>query len=383
MDSTYTALKEKLVIDEKQLINSGFYDWIVERHEMYRRRVGELAPFTPITSVNHTVPSSQRAPWTDDPILQKYKFTNPFRENDAVTIWMRENFRPKTEEKATQQNNIINAALFRMVGTIEFAEEFLEQHGWITAHHFDPKKIKQIIQSRIGRKQKCFTGAYIVTNQGIKAPKSQVVIDNFITPLWESMQPPRQFPLGDTVNHITGNPFTSCRALHSELSKFRGFGGGGFMAYEVVCDLLHTPTYTTPKEILSNVRGLSGRSRGEARLINPTDYVVDRYSWANAGPGALRGLNRIWKEDLKKRHAPKEALFKMRYLLSSKYMLHEIAHKRGYKPIAFGDVDMRCIEHSLCEFDKYMRVKENQGRPRSICKYKVGGVYPIKRGPVE
>jgi hypothetical protein len=26
---------------------------------------------------------------------------------------------------------------------------------------------------------------------------------------------------------------------------------------------------------------------------------------------------------------------------------------------------MRCIEHSLCEWDKYERVRLNQGRPRS------------------
>ena len=29
------------------------------------------------------------------------------------------------------------------------------------------------------------------------------------------------------------------------------------------------------------------------------------------------------------------------------------------------DVDMRCIEHSLCEWDKYERVRLGQGKPRS------------------
>ena len=136
-----------------------YYEWIVERHEMYRKRaLGE--PY----------------PWSKDNILNKYKFTNPFRENDAVTIWMRESFRPIYDEEATLQNNIINAALFRMVGTTEFAGDFLQHHGWITPHRFDPKSIKHIIQIRLAKKQKCFTGAYIVTNQGIKAPKSQVVI---------------------------------------------------------------------------------------------------------------------------------------------------------------------------------------------------------------
>ena len=45
------------------------------------------------------------------------------------------------------------------------------------------------------------------------------------------------------------------------------------MSYEVVTDLNYTP-------VLNN--------------------AVDRFSWANAGPGAKRGLNRIWDRPLTK-----------------------------------------------------------------------------------
>jgi hypothetical protein len=42
------------------------------------------------------------------------------------------------------------------------------------------------------------------------------------------------------------------------------------------------------------------------------------------------------------------------------------------------DVDMRTIEHSLCEWDKYERVRLGQGRPRAKFKpqqyIKKGGV---------
>ena len=52
-----------------------FYNWINERHRIYLKRLYKETP-----------------PWTDDPILQSYKFTNPFRENDRVTVWMRQNW---------------------------------------------------------------------------------------------------------------------------------------------------------------------------------------------------------------------------------------------------------------------------------------------------
>ena len=47
-----------------------FCYWINERHAIYQKRA-----------------KGQPAPWTDDPILRDYKFTNPFRENDRVTVW--------------------------------------------------------------------------------------------------------------------------------------------------------------------------------------------------------------------------------------------------------------------------------------------------------
>ena len=327
-------------LKETQILHSGFFHWIVERHETYRNRLKGL-PF---------------GEWSDDPVLESYKFTNPFRENDTATIWMREHFVTHNPDDMTLSNNVLNAALFRMVGTTQFAREFIDRHGWITQENFSPNLIKEIIQRRIDTKQRCFTGAYIVTNQGIKAPKSEVVIDKFITPLVEGVAGVLPRSLDSNFN---------LEQLHKWLLLFKGFGGGGFMAYEVVSDVLYMPNIW--------VKGaVDGRS-----------IPSDRYTWANAGPGALRGLNRIWGRFLTKRMSSTEALAKMKHLLSYKKLIAEVSVERGYKPINPTDIDMRCIEHSLCEYDKYMRVTEGQGRPRSVCKYKEGEVYPVLRGPVE
>ena len=100
------------------------------------------------------------------------------------------------------------------------------------------------------------------------------------------------------------------------------------MSYEVVTDLNHTPV-------------LHG--------------AEDRYTWANAGPGAVRGLNRIHGRDVKKGMSQKQANTEMQQLL---------ALKEDY--LEMDQVDMRTIEHSLCEWDKYQRVRLGQGRPRSL-----------------
>ena len=116
------------------------------------------------------------------------------------------------------------------------------------------------------------------------------------------------------------------------MASYKGWGGGGFMSYEVVSDLNYTSVL---------------------------DKATDRFSWANAGPGAMRGINRIHGYDLKKMHSQERA---------NKFMQDILAEKNNYVDLDIinpYDVDMRCIEHSLCEWDKYERVRLGQGRPRS------------------
>ena len=50
-----------------------FFWWIEERHEIFKKKEQGLP-----------------RPWTTDIILDTYRFTNPFRENDKTTVWFRE-----------------------------------------------------------------------------------------------------------------------------------------------------------------------------------------------------------------------------------------------------------------------------------------------------
>jgi hypothetical protein len=108
-------------------------------------------------------------------------------------------------------------------------------------------------------------------------------------------------------------------------------GWGGFMSYEVVTDLNYTP-------VLQNAK--------------------DKMSWANAGPGAKRGLNRLLGKPIDTPMKQPYANERMQHLL--------IGATAKLKPtVPIEHVDMRVIEHSLCEFDKWCRVKNGEGRPRS------------------
>jgi 5-hmdU DNA kinase-like protein len=92
--------------------------------------------------------------------------------------------------------------------------------------------------------------------------------------------------------------------------------------------------------------------------------------WCNPGPGARRGMNRVLGRDKK---APwnggtPELLEAMQLLLDeSEKQWYEFAHEQRAQfpkiktPMEW---EMRDIEHTLCEFDKYERTRAGEGRPR-------------------
>ena len=83
-----------------------FFEFIDERHMIYLRRL-----------------RGKEYPWTTDPILQKYKFTNVFRENDATTVWFRENIR---EPMRDDPDVVMATIIFRWFNLISTGKLLVE-----------------------------------------------------------------------------------------------------------------------------------------------------------------------------------------------------------------------------------------------------------------
>jgi hypothetical protein len=244
-------------------------------------------------------------PWTQDPILQNYKFTNVKRDYDRTT---QELFRLYAERANLQRPEevLYNAALYRYFGTSEFAEAV----GWLTRH--DGKHISRVAHSRMARGDRVFTGAYIVTNCGQVGPKEDVV-GTFLENLWAQAEP--------IVRCIQRT--RTWREGYRIMVEVHGFGGKGFYAKEALLDFLH---------------------------VFP-DIVADSATWSPVGPGARRGLNRIYKRDLK--FSQSEAMF-----------IGELMDVWTDVNMAW-EMTVHDVQWNLCEYDKYMRVKLGEGRPRS------------------
>tara|TARA_R100001377_G_scaffold83696_1_gene65685 strand:+ start:526 stop:1356 length:831 start_codon:yes stop_codon:yes gene_type:complete len=267
-----------------------FFYYINERHNIYRKRQ-----------------EGEKFPWTKDEILQTYSFCNVFRELDKVTIWLRENWK---EPYVDHPNLPFAMAMARQINW----PETLEELGF--PEHWNPERLKAIMQGRMNRKEKVYTGAYMLTGT-LGGTKVEQTIDKILTPLYEN--PPTIYK-------------NSLEKTWAEYLPYAGFSG--FMAYEVVTDLRHS------------------------KYLENADDIM---TWANAGPGAKRGLNRIYGR-------PLDQTIKGFQLTEEMELLLNFSDQEGILEKYVPNLEMREIEHCLCEFDKYERVRLGQGRPRS--KYK-------------
>jgi len=273
--------------------------WINERHHIYLRKL-------------YNCPK----PWTDDPILQQYKFTNAFRQLDKGTIaltnmLLQESYN-KSEIHQTVKLDLIffNICWYRYFNWYEHAKNL----GFINSY----EEVENYIKERHKNNQRIFTGAWMTT--GVFCEDKHITYLRACKDAWN-----RRFAF---IKYIEEN--NSLEKVSNKLQEL--YMIGKFLAYEIACDLRFT-----------------------SLLKNATDKLI----WANMGPGAQRGLKRLGLPYGNQQQGLTSMQLLYRRLINTKNILgsHIFNCEQPF--------ELREVEHSLCEFDKYMRVKMGEGRPRS------------------
>ncbi len=121
---------------------------------------------------------------------------------------------------------------------------------------------------------------------------------------------------------VGGDP--SLQRTHELIMRSNGWGH--FMAYQAVVDMRFT-------ELLCD--------------------AGDALSWAAAGPGTLRGLNRVYRRPIETPLSQMQALTEMRTIYKN------VRQETGV------EMDFSDVPNILCETDKYLRVKQGEGTPRA------------------
>jgi hypothetical protein len=91
----------------------------------------------------------------------------------------------------------------------------------------------------------------------------------------------------------------------------------------------------------------------DMRFTPLLDNATDIATWAAAGPGTLRGLNRIHGRPVVVPLSQHQALKEMRAIY------RVVQHETGVA------MDFSDVPNILCETDKYLREKNGEGHPRT------------------
>jgi hypothetical protein len=284
-------------------------------------------------------------PWTSDPILDTYRFTNVFREMDRTTEWIAKHVRGPLDqmlergeiEPWQQALGIILAREFNRVSTLEqiFCQDRIDGTmepvalAYIRGGAGAPSIEEFESYMRMFCPQPWVTGAYI-----IKTPDG---MDKLAGALWMVERARERLP----TLAADGAFACSMESLHADLASLPYLGQ--FTAYEVVTDL---------------------------RWMGIGREWPDIMSWAAAGPGAIRGLHRLHGRFGWRRKAwggpalsQSQALAEMRELLR---MAHSNLFLWPTDDQDWPEWELREVEHTLCEWDKYERVRLGQGKPRGV-----------------
>lgn len=267
-----------------------------------------------------------RGPFTDDPILREFRFCNIFREDDVTTAQLRSIIREPLREFPQV---LFAVVLFRWFNRQSTAYQLYKDDGLDLFSQFNPTRMRQILRPIYDRGEPITTGSYIIkTPNGMDKLEGLLwCLEQFDTQRAECCEG-RRLTWPEFAHHAISTPDMTLQEAHHWLMQFPFMGP--FMSYEVVTDLRHTALL---------------------------DGAPDINSWANAGPGAIRGLNRIYGRPLKSGLRQSQACVEMQELLQlSRLWTNWPWPKRPW--------ELREVEHTLCEFDKYERVRNGEGTPR-------------------
>lgn len=272
-------------------------------------------------------------PWTKDPILRAYRFTNVHREADAVTLWVKRHIR---EPYAAHPNLWFMLCVARLVNLPAALQELLgTRYAFGLERRWQPHAFATVLEARRRREVQMIGAAYMVTTQGEAMSKPRYLAEVPLQGLWTRAR-------GAQDSFVRRLSATLAEA-HAALMETRGWGP--FLAAQVVADLKYT------------------------RYLRK---APDWWTWAALGPGSLRGLKRVLGESVTGAWAtscrglqPSEFAGPVRLaqLQALRQALSADLHATRPAPIR---LCLQDFQNCLCEFDKYERVRRGEGRPKQL-----------------
>jgi hypothetical protein len=238
------------------------------------------------------------------------------REDDRVTIWIREHIR---EPYADHPNLWFMLCLARFINWPPTLQRLMDEGAWPVGDEYDPTLVAHVLDALAATNEKVWTGAYLIKGDSdmrrpaVERRKAFYVAHTVMGGLWD---------IREIV--LRGLPYGLWQTWYALSGRY---GVGPFLAYQAVVDMTFCP-----------------------RLLAD---APDRGRWAAAGPGTLRGLRRLFNELI---DGP---------ALSQSDALHRLRGLYDELRGAGIELDFSDTANVCCEMDKYLRAKNGEGRPKA------------------
>lgn len=278
------------------------------------------------------------APWTKDPILQEFKFTNVRREHDRETKWLLDNV--VHNPILSYENKLMNIILYRMFNKSQTLEIFKGQNiNWGNVDNKHVEDIRYHLDWYLEENPKYtfFTNAFLTCGLKVSLGRMEDTNDEFMPmrvikfarQLWNS-------GLIDTIK--------KAKTQEDVFRAIKGcYGLGEFLAYQMFVDFTYIPEFP----------------------FSENEFTV-------SGPGCIKGLNEVFADFDGLTHD--EALFWLRDNIDLEFQA------RGWNwnpdklfddlPVEDRYMNVMSLENCFCELSKYVRATNGTGRPKN--KYRGG-----------
>lgn len=259
----------------------------------------------------------QDRPWTKDKILDEYKFTNVYRELDRNTLWLIKNV---IKRKFSPKDMLWQIIVFRYFNKPELFE-FMD--GIPTFDKYNEELFNKRVLNFKKKHGRVFTDAYFIHPPGSEEDiklgidlyycKHVAKVHRIMNKiLWKGYKKAKE-------------PIVFHKLLVDNLDAV-----ADFLSFELYSDLTYTDW-----------------------------FKWDENDFVNVGHGAKFGLELIFPYVYKEKNY-NELLYFLKENAEEFFNLFNY----NMKYFIGKRMTLRTIEHSLCEFSKYWKMKINVGKPR-------------------
>ena len=253
--------------------------------------------------------NGEEAPWTDDYLLQQYKFCNSYRVNDRVSQYLLKNV-IYNGNKYADEDMLFRIILFKLFNKEATWELLVNEFGDITLKEFNFEIYSKVLSEATLKGVKIYNDAYIsCANKAFGYDRKH---DNHLALLNKMFNEDK-----------IASKIKACKTMKEAFDIIKSYPLiGNFMAYQLVTDINYSEV---------------------------VDWKEDEFTVA--GPGSLRGIKKcfidtgdISNEDI------------IRYM----YEHQDEEFKRlnlDFKKIGDRPLQLIDCQNIFCELDKYCREK--------------------------